>query len=142
MNLYLAAGQYVGTQAEAKALDKSYQPVEVPVDKAGLMAFLNALAKPSESYYVYTKSIDLVSTAEDLPETTPEIPVVFTDSPKVQQEDKEFSRNMPRKVNAEIIIEDAIAAADYNRTLNLVQHIHCRLKEHADAAMRKVEGSA
>lgn len=43
MNLYLANGTYVGTQAEARKLDKGFKPVTVPVDKEGLIAYLNAL---------------------------------------------------------------------------------------------------
>jgi len=41
MRLYHAAGVYVGTQADAKRLDKDFTQVEVPTDKDGLMAFLN-----------------------------------------------------------------------------------------------------
>lgn len=43
MNLYLANGIYVGTQAEARKLDKGFKPVTVPVDKEGLIAHLNSL---------------------------------------------------------------------------------------------------
>jgi len=43
MKLYRASGIYVGTQADAKRLDKGFAPVEVPTDKDGLIAFLNAL---------------------------------------------------------------------------------------------------
>lgn len=42
MKLYLAAGQYVGTQADARKLDKAFTPVEVPTAKDGLIAYLNA----------------------------------------------------------------------------------------------------
>lgn len=41
MKLYIAAGVYVGTQAEAKKLDRDFTPVEVPTDKEGLIAYLN-----------------------------------------------------------------------------------------------------
>ena len=41
MKLYIANGTYVGTQAEAKKLDRDYEPVEVPTDKEGLIAYLN-----------------------------------------------------------------------------------------------------
>lgn len=43
MNLYLANGVYVGTQAEARKLDKGFKPVTVPVDKDGLIRHLNML---------------------------------------------------------------------------------------------------
>lgn len=46
MNLYLANGTYVGTQAEARKLDKGFKPVTVPVDKEGLIAHLNSHARP------------------------------------------------------------------------------------------------
>lgn len=43
MKYYLANGQYVGTQADAKKLDPNFQTVEVPQDKEGLMGYLNSL---------------------------------------------------------------------------------------------------
>lgn len=43
MKLYIANGTYVGTQAEAKAITKNFELVEVPVDKAGLIDYLNGL---------------------------------------------------------------------------------------------------
>lgn len=42
MKLYLANGLYVGTQAEAKKLDRDFTQVEVPTDKEGLINYLNA----------------------------------------------------------------------------------------------------
>lgn len=44
MNLYLANGRYVGTQAEAWRADRNFKPVDVPTDKPGLIAYLNELA--------------------------------------------------------------------------------------------------
>lgn len=43
MKLYFAAGQYVGTQAEAKALTKDFAALEVPTDKEGLITYLNSI---------------------------------------------------------------------------------------------------
>ena len=44
MNLYLtAAGSYVGTQADAKLAGPGWSPEEVPVDKQGLLDYLNEL---------------------------------------------------------------------------------------------------
>jgi len=42
MNLYrnIASGEFSGTQAQAKAIGP-FVPVDVPVDKAGLIAYLN-----------------------------------------------------------------------------------------------------
>lgn len=42
MKLYIANGVYVGTQAEARKADKLFTQVEVPTDKDGLIAYLNA----------------------------------------------------------------------------------------------------
>lgn len=47
MNLYLANGRYVGTQAEARKIDRGFRPVTVPVDKDGLIGYLNALRSAS-----------------------------------------------------------------------------------------------
>lgn len=44
MKLYLAAGHYTGTQADARKLDRGFIHVEVPTDKEGLIAYLNGLA--------------------------------------------------------------------------------------------------
>lgn len=41
MKLYIANGQYVGTQADARAINKQFDEAEVPVDKAGLIDYLN-----------------------------------------------------------------------------------------------------
>lgn len=43
MIFYLANNQLAGTQAEAKALDKNFEQVDVPTDKPGLMAYINEL---------------------------------------------------------------------------------------------------
>ena len=43
MKLYLASETYVGTQAEARALDRKFQPIEVPTDKAGMIDHLNTI---------------------------------------------------------------------------------------------------
>lgn len=43
MKLYIANGTYVGTQADAKAITKQFTEVDVPTDKAGLIAYLNGL---------------------------------------------------------------------------------------------------
>lgn len=56
MKLYIANGQYVGTQAEAKAITKSYTQVDVPTDKEGLIAYLNA-----QTEYAEAPEPDLVS---------------------------------------------------------------------------------
>ena len=69
MKLYFAAGVYVGTQADAKRLDKDFATVEVPTDKDGLMAFLNrphmtALATASPRFEDHTAA--LVNWIEEL----------------------------------------------------------------------------
>jgi hypothetical protein len=45
MKLYIANGVYFGTQAEAKAETKSFEQVEVPTDKAGLIGYLNEVTR-------------------------------------------------------------------------------------------------
>jgi hypothetical protein len=42
MKLYTHNGQWFGTQADARKGGASIDPIEVPVDKAGLLEFLNA----------------------------------------------------------------------------------------------------
>jgi len=108
MKLYLAAGQYLGTQAEAKKLDRTYKPVDVPTSKDELIAFLNgpSPARPREAE----------------PALRPQ--------PAVQPE---RAAPAPSKIEAECRIEDAIAEADYPRALSLANHIHQRLMEHARA---------
>lgn len=55
MKLYLANGIYVGTQAEAKKLDKNFTPVEVPTDKEGLIAYLNQYQVDRDLYHQYVE---------------------------------------------------------------------------------------
>jgi len=43
MKLYIANGVYVGTQDEARKINKTFEQVEVPTDKAGLIEYLNGL---------------------------------------------------------------------------------------------------
>lgn len=44
MNLYICIdGSFAGTQADAKAKGKGWTAVEVPTDKAGLIAYLNGM---------------------------------------------------------------------------------------------------
>lgn len=49
MKLYLCQdGTYAGTQADAKLRGKDFLPVEVPVDKPGLLSFLNQFVNAVE----------------------------------------------------------------------------------------------
>lgn len=54
MKLYIANGRYIGTQADAKKLDKDFEQVEVPTDKEGLLDYLNGLSRdvsgPADEY--------------------------------------------------------------------------------------------
>ena len=43
MKLYLASETYVGTRAEARALDREFRQIEVPTDKPGLIDHLNRI---------------------------------------------------------------------------------------------------
>jgi len=48
MNLYLSLGHiWTGTQADARAAQggKDFQSIDVPTDKAGLLAFLNGMTQ-------------------------------------------------------------------------------------------------
>lgn len=50
MIFYLCNGdQLAGTQADAKALDPSFTQVDIPTDKAGLMAYVNELLATPKS---------------------------------------------------------------------------------------------
>lgn len=49
MIFYLCNGnQLVGTQADAKPLDPDFVQIDVPTDKAGLMAYINTLLTDRE----------------------------------------------------------------------------------------------
>lgn len=69
MKLYLANGvTYIGTQADAKRADKGFKQVEVPTDKEGLIAFLNAAqvkafaaGQASTGTIGQTEGIDLIA---------------------------------------------------------------------------------
>lgn len=86
MRLYYAAGVYVGTQADAKRLDKDFTPVEVPTDKDGLMAFLNrghikalaGVAEPSPTITAPAEDDIGDLLGEELPPQKP-MPPIFTD---------------------------------------------------------------
>lgn len=65
MKLYLAAGTYVGTQADARKLDRDFQPVDVPTDKEGLIAYLNRITEKTE----WLKAPQVEEGVMDPPET-------------------------------------------------------------------------
>jgi hypothetical protein len=70
MNLYLtAAGVYAGTQKDA---GKGHRAVEVPTDKAGLIAYLNSLGEPPVSLAQAIKEAqELVDEVRDEPLPAP-----------------------------------------------------------------------
>ena len=61
MKLYLAQGRYVGTQAEAKRLDKGFAQVDVPTDKEGLIGYLNEHAGTPTGPYPVDDGTDLLA---------------------------------------------------------------------------------
>lgn len=68
MKLYLVGRKYIGTQAEAKSAAKttggSFEPVDVPTDKEGLIGYLNALSGNSPAPTLQQKMEALAATAE------------------------------------------------------------------------------
>jgi len=125
MKLYRIARTYVGTQAEAKTTGKAqgapWYEDEVPTDKAGLIAKLNALlAEQGEG-------------AAPAPIDAPAAPL-FQSTPPISPAAIEASATRAAQIARDITIEEAIAEADYPRALALAHQIHHRLMEHARAA--------
>lgn len=104
MRLYLAKGQYVGTQADARKIDKSFEQVEVPTDKEGLIAYLNGWCN------------------------------VGVHDPLVIQSVLEEPAGAPAaavfdKIMSSIDIEEQIASADFPTALRLAEHATSRVGE-------------
>ena len=84
MLFYLCNGSTLcGTQADARALDKDFVQLEVPVDKAGLMAFVNEL---------YAREAPAPTTEIIVP--VPHLPPPVPYSIKTSEIDKVF-QNLP-----------------------------------------------
>lgn len=114
MKLYLADGQYAGTQAEAKRLGR-FTAVEVPTDKPSLIAWLNEQLGLQHS-------------------VAAPVAIQLACAPPTQAaESTERVREQQRR---DISIEEAIGEADYPRAIRLAEHIHCRLMEHARAGAK------
>ena len=86
MNLYLTnTGRYVGTQVEAKASGLGWTPEEVPVDKQGLIDYLNTLSEKQPHASDNDELIqELHSKIERLTNAIP-VPVVAGDSGPLNQ---------------------------------------------------------
>lgn len=94
MKLYLAAGQYVGTQVEARKLEKNFNACDVPTDKDGLIAHLNALMRVKQE-----EAADLVFTTLT-GETTR-----FAGAPRPMDATAVLSRSDNQGVDVDAIIE-------------------------------------
>jgi hypothetical protein len=121
MKLYIADGGYVGTQAEAKQVDRAFRPVEVPTSKDELIAFLNQLVRHTAD--IYRSRVAIMPAPELFQSAPPATPAAI-----------EASATRAAQIARDITIEEAIAEADYARALALAHHIHHRLMEHARAA--------
>lgn len=121
-------GEWTGTKAEAQRLAAraraTFDLVDVPTDKDGLLAFLN-----SREAGVLHDDV-LVYAVEDAP-ATGQGELVIT---PMQAPPPPPDMARPAIVAQEISVEEAIAGAGYPRALRLAEHVHCRLMEHARAA--------
>ncbi len=66
MNLYINTDhQWSGTQADAKALGKKFEHVDVPIDKAGLIDFLNGrMSAPRPSTAIFPTEVKPIKVVE------------------------------------------------------------------------------
>lgn len=65
MIFYMTKGATLcGTQADARALDRDFEQIDIPVDKAGLMAFVNDLYQKIAAADVSFQPAPTPSTAE------------------------------------------------------------------------------
>lgn len=106
MKLYIANGVYVGTQADARAINKTFAQVEVPTDKDGLIKYLNeniAFNEPQEDEFetVVERHDPPIETGPSHTETSIAIDDVWDELP------------LARKAHfAALFCEDARDAAD------------------------------
>ncbi len=73
MKFYMAAGRLVGTQAEAKDLDRNFEQHDVPTDKDGLMAYVNDLLERIDQASGGAQPEGAVVTPELEPASAPEL---------------------------------------------------------------------
>lgn len=129
MKLYRIGQTHVSTQPDAKAASKAqgvpWLDVEVPTDKIGLLAYLNALTADGAATITGKPELEIMLAPE-----------LFQSSPPVTPASAEASQAYAAKVERDLSIEDAILAADYPRALYLASCIHTRLMEHAELVQR------
>ena len=95
-----------GTQADARLLDRNFVQVDIPVDKAGLMAFVNGLyTKLDQADVVYENIPKIIETIVPAPE------VNLTTKIESWFEETESGRPIDR----------IIAKADYTEALRINQ---------------------
>lgn len=100
--------QLAGTQADARAVNKDFQQIDIPTDKAGLMAYIQKL----------------MDAAQVAPEPTPK-PVPVT--PSQPTADQQFIA----KVEREITVEEEIQKCELPRLATLAQNVAWRFEELA-----------
>lgn len=141
MKLYLANGQYVGTQSEARKIDKGFEQVEVPTDKEGLIAYLNGWCNTHLGWAIVEDSRS-VADIETAPFEMPEGYVVhnLANDPR-ETPAEEALRGQGFNPVRSINIEEEIASADFPTALRLAEHATARVGEHlreiADARFPK-----
>lgn len=131
MRLYrTTAGEWTGTQDEARKLaGKAWETVEVPTDKAGLLAFLNREAE--ETFKGITAMAEVAARKPQESTERLEAPPVSTRTEAPQERPA-----APNKVQHAIKVEEEIAGADLPQTIRLADHVMWRLNEHVRAAER------
>lgn len=114
MRLYLANGQYVGTQAEAKKIDRSFEQVEVPTDKEGLIDWLNQarldVDRSGEKVELYPTDAD-VAEVKRIAGITEVVPPI-------------------NYANRSIAIDEVIEAAELGEAASIAARANERVLEH------------
>lgn len=132
MKLYLANGQYVGTQAEARKIDKGFEQVEVPTDKEGLIDYLNNIGQGNRHDDTIVEEI-----VGAKPQSMNLEEALATQRAAV---DTRADCRLARLADG-INVEEEIANADFPTALRLAEHATARVGEHlreiADARFPK-----
>lgn len=111
MKTYLTqSGVYFSTQAEAKDAGEPYEIVEVPTDKPGLLAYLNALEKVDGQL------------SEEI--ATPVVP------PKLNETDAAYAKVRQDVLQGNLDLEETLWNAPLDLCLRLATIIMDRTREH------------
>jgi len=110
MKLYKTPdGQFHGTQADARKADRDFQQVEVPTDKAGLIAYLNGQSQ---------RAVE--------PQPLPTQEQVFVPTPARETPVEKRMRHFETMVQ----VEEYIQGADYDEARRIQSLAIERLVEH------------